>query len=309
MEIKRTRPRAAIVVNKRREAEGFLQGLKGSAFLPNLLIKEENTPPAPWHRMANWRMNASLEQMDFTVLCIEDIMPPANSRVPETSGSHSQQKAMLLPGYLQDNNADLVISVSTAESTPMIQPQGTSLNGSVVLGGGFFTFDAHSFDSQSPSHLAPPDFADNNVDEQIYQLLAAPALQEEAVGRFQAPPHAPAEPMQILCDPNYVCVAAINVIHYQAYEQADPEAYNACLKAHKDKCPATIETTHGIVRMAADGAPTIFVSPITDRYKNFAEDVDPQGKQNHAASYNAGVTVALFLRELDKEAHRLIKIR
>lgn len=309
MEIIRTRPRATIVVNKRREAEGFLAGLKKSEFLSNLLIKEENTPPAPWHRMAAWRINASLEQMDFTVLCIEDIMPPANSRVPESSGSHSQQKAMLLPGYLQDNNADLVISVSTAESTPSIQPQGRSLNGSVVLGGGFFTYDAHGFDPQSPSHLMPPPFAENNVDDRIYQLLAAPELREEAVGRFQAPPHSPAKPMQILCDPNYICVAAINVIHYQAYEQADPEAYSACVKAHGDKRPATIETTHGIVRMAAGDTPTIFVSPITDRYKSFAEDVDPQGQQNHAASYNSGVAVALFLRELDKEAHRLIKIR
>lgn len=309
MEITRIRPRAAIVVNKRREAEGFLAGLKDSGFLPNRLVKEENTPPAPWHRMAAWRMNASLEQMDFTILCIEDIMPPANSRVPETSGSHSQQKAMLLPGYLRDNDADLIISVSTAESTPSVQPKGASLNGSVVLGGGFFTYDAHGFDLQSPSRLTPPPFAENNVDTRIYQLLAAPELREEAVGRFQTPPHSPAKPMQILCDPNYICVAAINVIHYQAYEQADPEAYNACVKVHGDKYPATIETTHGIVRMAADGAPTIFVSPITDRYKSFAEDVDPQGKQNHAASYNAGVTVAMLLRELDKQARELIKIR
>lgn len=231
MEITRMRPRAAIVVNKRREAEGFLAGLKKSAFLPNLRIKEENAPPTPCYRMAAWRMNASLEQMDFTVLCIEDIMPPANSRVPESSGSHSQQKAALLPGYLRDIDADLIISVSTAESTPSIQPRGTSLNGSVVLGGGFFTFDAHRFDVQSPSRLTPPPFAGNNVDERIYQLLAAPALQAEAVRRFQAPPHSPAKPMQLLCDPNYICVAAINVIHYQAYEQADPEAYNACVNA------------------------------------------------------------------------------
>lgn len=149
MEITRVRLRAAVVVNKRREARGFLQGLKGSGFLSNLLIKEENVPPKPWYRMAGWRMNASQEQMDFTVLCIEDIMTPANSRVPETSGSHSQKKAMLLPGYLRDNDADLVISVSTAESTPSVQPQGTSLNGSAVLGVGFFFFDARGFDLQS----------------------------------------------------------------------------------------------------------------------------------------------------------------
>lgn len=53
-------------------------------------------------------------------------------------------------------------------------------------------------------------------------------------------------------------------------------------------------------RMQGDGS---FV------FKRFAEDVDPQGQQNHAASYNSGVTAALFLRELDKVAHELIKIR
>lgn len=310
MEITRIRPRAAIIVNKRREVEGFLKGFKESGFLPDILIKEQNTPPKPCCRMSELRLSASLEQMDITLRCIEDIMPPADRRVPESSGSHSQQKAMLLPGYLRDNDADLVISVSTAESTPSIQPEDSfSLNGSVVLGGGFFTYDAHRFDSESPSHLAPPPFAPNNADERIYDLLASPELQAEAVHRFTAPPHAPASPMRILCDPNYICVAAINVVNYRAYEEADPAAYHACIKEHGDKYPATIETTHGIVRMAANGRPTIFVSPITDRYKHFAEDVDPQGNQNTAASHNAGVTVALFLRELDKRAVELIKIQ
>lgn len=309
MEVNRLRPRVAIIVNKRREVEGFLAGLKDSGFLSGMQDKGHYTPPDPCYRMSELRLSASLEQMDFTIRCIEDIMPPADSRVPETSGSHSQQKALLLPGYLRDNGADLVISVSTAESTPSVQPKGASLNGSVVLGGGFFTFDAHRFDPQSPSRLEAPGFKENNVDERIYQLLASPQIQAEAVERFRTPPHSPATPMQILCDPNYISVAAINVIHYQAYERADPEAYQACVKAHGDKYPATIETTHGIVRLAADGTPTIFVSPITDRYKCFAEDVDPQGRQNTAASYNAGVTVAMLLRELDKKASELIKIR
>lgn len=308
MGMTRNRPRAAIVVNKRREVEGFLKGLKESGFLSYIEIKAQNIPPAPCHRMSELRMDASLEKMDLTIRCIEDIMPPADSRVPETSGSHSQQKAMLLPGYLRDNDPDLVISVSTAESTPSIQPQSTSLNGSVVLGGGFFTFDAHRYDFDSPSHLTPPPFAVNNVDERIYQLLASQSLRDEAVKRFQTPPHAPGRPMKILCDPDYVCIAAINVVNYQAYEKADPAAYEACVKTHGDKS-ATIETTHGIVRMAAGDKPTIFVSPITDRYKCFAEDVDPQGVQNRAASYNAGVTVALLLRELDKDAFNLIKIK
>ena len=300
-------PRVVVVVNKRREAEGFLQGLKSSGFLPNLRVREENAPAAPWYRMAARRMKAGLEQIDLSILCIEDIMPPANGDVPESSGSHSQQKAMLLPGYLRQDDPDLVISVSTAESTPGIQPNATTQNGSVVLGGCFYTYDARGFDPTSPSHLAPPPFADNNVDEGIYRLLADPALQRAAVQRFQAPPSVPARPMQILCDRRYIAVAAINVIHYQAYEQADPAAYNACVRQYGDKFPATIETTHVLVRSAAGKRPTLFVSPITDRYRCFNVDVDPEGRQNHAASYNAGVTTALLLRELDKSAHRLLR--
>ncbi len=310
MEITRIRPRIAIIVNKRFEVEGFLKGLEGSGFLTNIVIKDRNTPPAPCYRMSALRINAGLEQIDFTIRCIEDIMPPADKNVPETSGSHSQQKAMLLPGYLRNSDADLVISVSTAESTPSIQPGDTfTLNGSVVLGGGFFSFDAHSFDPESPSHLTAPSFAANNVDERIYQLLSSPEMQTEAVQHFCTPPNAPADPMQILCNPNYISVGVINVIHYTAYEEADPAAYHACIKEHCDKYPATIETTHGIVRMAANGKPTLFVSPITDRYKHFNDDVDQEGKQNTAASYNAGVTVALFLRELDKHAVELINIQ
>lgn len=61
--------------------------------------------------------------------------------------------------------------------------------------------------------------------------------------------------------------------------------------------------------MCAKEKPTFFVSPITDRYKCFAEDVNPQGKQNTAASYNAGVTVSLLLRELDKDTFKLIDIK
>ncbi len=299
-------PRVAVVVNKRREVEGFLQGLKGSYFLHDLRVREENTPAAPWYRMAAWRMNASLEQMDFIILCIEDIMPPANDRVPESSGSNSQQKAMLLPGYLQQSNPDLVISVSTAESTPAIEQEKPSQNGSVVLGGCFYTYDARGCDPTSPSRLPMLPFAANNVDKEIYQLLADEALRKAAVQRFQTPPNRPATPMQILCDPDYIAVVAINVIHYPAYEKADPAAYDACKRQYGDKRPATIETTHSLVRSAAKGRPTLFVSPITDRYGKFNQDVDPAGKQNHAASYNAGVTTALFLRELDKSAHRLL---
>lgn len=62
--------------------------------------------------------------------------------------------------------------------------------------------------------------------------------------------------------------------------------------------PVSLETTHGIVAASAGVIPTIFMSPITDRYTKFAEDVDV--KQNYVAGYNAGVTVAVLLDTLGR---------
>ena len=69
MEITRVRPRVAVIVNKRREAEGFLDGLKESGFLSYMEFKEEEKPKAPWYRMAYLRVKASLECMDLALGC------------------------------------------------------------------------------------------------------------------------------------------------------------------------------------------------------------------------------------------------
>lgn len=299
--------RILIVVNKNREAKGFLDGFDGCKLLPAYKDLETHEPPEPWYRMADFRARYEFERFDVIIRCIEDIMPPADSAIPETSGSNSKQKAALLGGYIRRDSPNLILSVSTAESTPSIQAEGYSQNGSVVVGGGFFTFDAREFDKTSPSDLEAPAFAPSNAMWGYFELLKPYETDPGVVGRFKTPPHSPSPNMSIFSNPGFIAVAAINVIHYQAYEQADPAAYEACCKAHGDG--ATIETTHGIVRMCAQDRPTIFLSPITDRYKCFKEDVDPDGEQNYAASYNAGVTAALFLRELDKVAHELIKIQ
>lgn len=290
-------PRILIVVNKGREANGFLDGLNGCGLLPEYKSLKTNQPMKPWLRMADFRASYEFERFDVIVRCIEDIMPPADPAIPETSGSNSKQKAALLGGYIRKDSPHIVLSVSTAESSPDIQPEGYSQNGNVVVGGSFFCFDAHDLDKTSPSDLKAPPFARNNAWLGYYELLKPYETDPEVVGRFTTPPQSPSPNKRIICHPDLIAIAAINVVNYKVYEKADPAAYKACKDAHG--AGATIETTHGIVRMCAGDIPTIFLSPITDRYESFDKDVDPAGKQNYAASYNAGVTAALFLRELN----------
>ena len=66
---------------------------------------------------------------------------------------------------------------------------------------------------------------------------------------------------------------------------------------------ASIETTYGIVKMSATEAaadkqpcPVLFVSPITDRYRHFDDDVDDA--QNHIAGYNAALVVGVLMENM-----------
>lgn len=97
----------------------------------------------------------------------------------------------------------------------------------------------------------------------------------------------------------YTSVGVVNVVHYENYSTADKEALNKYYQSAKHlDLPVCLETTHGVVSMAAntnDGkhVPVIFVSPITDRYEHFSEDVDDA--QNYIAAFNAGIAVGEIL--------------
>lgn len=298
MEAAQTSHRMDIIVNKRFEVEPFLDALDKCGFL-TAKPEESYTPPANVNRMANYRRRYCLGQWEVIIRCIEDILPPNDPAIVETSGSHSQMKAMLLPGYIRKDKPEVIFSVSTAESTPHIEIHGQSQNGSVVLGNEFYIYDARELDPTSPSRLdVESRYIKTKPPEAIRSVLfgIVPTI---APRKFQTPPHSPAGTMQVMNYPDAVSVGIVNVVHYEVYEKADPVAYEAAKKALGGGClPACLETTHGIVAASAGDIPTIFISPITDRYTKFAEDVDD--KQNYVAGYNAGVTTAAFLDFLGK---------
>lgn len=77
--------------------------------------------------------------------------------------------------------------------------------------------------------------------------------------------------------------------------------------------PVGIETTHGVVRMAAGNVysadvPVIFVSPITDRFVRFDVDVtsteketEKTKKQNYVCSYKGGVALGCIMKYLNEK--------
>lgn len=298
MEAAQASHRMDIIVNKRFEVEPFLDALDECGFLHEKPV-ESYTPPAGVNRMADFRRKYILGCWEVTIRCIEDMLPPNDPDIVETSGSHSQMKAMLLPGYIRKDKPEVVLSVSTAESTPMLQSGSPSQNGCVAVGSAYYMYDARRLDPTSPSKL--------DIKHSIITSRPSPAVWTALVNvaaktahtRFQTPPHAPAPDMKVLVYPNAMAVGILNVVHYDVYEKADPVAYTAAQNECGSKnFLASLETTHGIVATSAGSIPTIFMSPITDRYTKFAEDVD--AKQNYVAGYNAGVTAAVLLDALGK---------
>jgi len=285
-----------VIVNKNWETEPVLNALTNPKLRPKelpfpLVI---NTPKNGDCRMSEPRAVFHMEHIEVCVRCIEDLMDV------NVSASSSEEKYRVLPSYIESDKPDLVISVSTAESTPDIQQGSESLNASVYIGGTFYMFDARDYDPSTTSHLdITVDLLKNSVPPQIYKLVDE-VFQKKVVSKFIPAQNAPAKPaMTCIANPEYVAIGAINLIDYTTYKQADSAAYDTFKKQYpKTGTAATIETTHGIVKMSAGKIPTLFVSPIVDRYEHFADDATDT--QNYIVSFNAGITVGELLCTLNR---------
>lgn len=280
--------RILIVVNKNWECEPFMEAFKKYApARPVVDLSSRHTD----NYMSSCRAEYHLKNYDVMIRCIQDLMDPDKGK------SNSEEKYRVLPGYIAADKPDLVISVSTAESTPEGK---NNLNGCVVFGGQYFMFDAKKYDLSSQSNLDVSNAAcAYEYDKELFKLLDED-LSQVAGTNFKVPENNPADVMRIEAAPNYACVGVVNIEDYKAYEKADPAAYSAYPENHETYPPMSIETTHGIVRMATPKEiSVIFVSPIVDRYCSFAEDV--KGHQNEFCSYNAGVAVAEYIKRIDEK--------
>jgi hypothetical protein len=289
------KPLIEIIVNKSWETEPFLSAMVNNKLRPTKLPFPEiiNAPKDNSYRSSKVRAMFELSRTTVIVRCIEDIMNP------EVNPSSSEEKYRVLLERIAKDNPRFIISVSTAESAPDIQLPSESNNGSVFIGGTFYMFDAHSYDPDSGSNLIVDEFQKNNVGGEIYELMDDEF--KTAVDKKLAPSrNAPANQLECVANQSYVSIGVVNITNYKAYEEADPAAYKAFVAKYKQPLiAATIETTHGIVKMSAKTIPTLFVSPITDRYEHFNQDVTDI--QNYLSAFNAGIAVAELLVRMDAQ--------
>jgi hypothetical protein len=103
---------------------------------------------------------------------------------------------------------------------------------------------------------------------------------------------------------NGTALGTVNVTNYDEYVWADLETVAAFEAANTRGALGSVETTHGLIRLAAEDAlkakPRFaFVSGICDRVGYFNAEVNPREyAQNFAASHNMGVVVAWMLSKI-----------
>lgn len=295
--------KVTVVVNKAWEYDPFFDAITHPflrpADLPDPSVINKVKEP-----MILPRAEMNLKYIDVSFRCVQNMMDP------NVNKSNSEAKMVYMPSFLESDNADLIISVSTAESTEDIANKlagnkEVSINGSVIVGNRFFMSDQRAVEGPDPeSKLDVVQYADysNDTSDNLYTFLNHSSKQ--IAKKFLPAKNAPAPEMFFVAAKDFVSVGVVNIVHYEHYRTADENSLEDFRQSKRYGCPASLETTHGIVSMAANSnkekhVPVIFVSPITDRYLHFSDDVDDV--QNYIASFNAGIAVGEILVMLNNQ--------
>jgi hypothetical protein len=284
-----------VVANKSWEVEPMLDSMTSKN------IKPKELPfPATLNSPVNGKQNQPRAVFDFkdaennpraraTVWCIEDVMDPA------VSSSSSEEKWNKLPNVFGKEDFDITIAFGTAG----FNDRYTSFNGSVVIGSEFFLYNAKPDNTQSKftHELIGKPIGSNLPDPLKFFKLFDTSFKNTVESLLIPTPNNSCPKPKVLAASNYLALSNVNITNYEDYAWADEEGL-ASYHLTKHKSPiGSIETTHGIIRLAS-AFPTIFVSAITDRLTYFNAEVTPT--QNYTASFNGGTLLSYLLPILVK---------
>jgi hypothetical protein len=250
-------------------------------------LPAEDLAPAP-------RAVYALEHAWVEVWCVSDLLEHQPDKTQYQSST--ERKAEQLPRLFIGEAPALVVAVGTAG-----YPGDADVNGCVVVGTGVFIHNGHPggtnpdsnweggpFDRLLPSRLGEAEFARlTSFDDKINTRLIAP-------------PNRPAAKLEVMARADFVSLGTVNVTDYKEYATKDEETLRAFAESGAGGSPASLETTHGLIRVQSD-APFLSVSGVPNRVGRFDQEVAPnEYAQNTAAAHNAGVVVAAMIPLIDQ---------
>jgi hypothetical protein len=240
----------------------------------------ESKEPTP---NADPRARFNIATTRTEVWCIQDHMDP------KVSSSSTAEKVRVLPRIFSTGAApDVVVAIGTAS-----YPSPETCDGCVVVGTKVFVHNPYP---------EKPNPQSDWTDERVGHLLPSSAppglfrgidqIRSAVEERLLIPPLRPAPDRIVLAAYNHMALSVVNVTNYDDYAWTDPQGVQAVVEADT-RCPlASVETTHGVVRMQSE-APFLFISGIANRLGKFNGDVAPREyAQNFVAAHNASIAAA-----------------
>lgn len=278
-------------------------------------VDRTRDPPAAFHPV--WI------EAEVHVWCIEDAMRTKAGSYEISSSSSREKATFALPAIAaatHDSKFDpqLVLAFGTAGIDAR-----TPMNGCVTLGSRVFVSDP--FRDARAEVRRPPgrpeetwmldlDPAAKGTVLESFRLNAKflgpdrDAMRRTCEGLMLRAPLNPAPAPLVLMGNGFTSVGTVNVTSYDDYVWADPDTIAQFRSATPLSEIGSIETTHGLIRLAFRDTPFLFVSGITDGLGMFDHEVGPRSyAQNFVAAHNAGVVVAHLVPEL-MTAHALGKL-
>ena len=292
--------RILIIVNKSWEAEP-LAGVLTSDYGRPSPFPGVTVPPTATVRMNDGSSKTIAARIAFVtaaalceVWCIKDLMDPTRS------AASSEEKARVLPFVTAAGNApDLVVAFGTATMA-----DANSYNGSVVVGSKAFVHNPYAKSPNPQSNWIPP-IVDKVIEEQdtsvSKSIIAALGGDRRAFveSRLLAPPLNPAHPPILLPSSASVALSDVNVTNPDDYVWADPQTEKAFAQSAGNNTIGSVETTHGVIRLAVPSPKFLFFSGIANRLGYFNMETAPRNyAQNFVAAHNAGVALASVIPTL-----------
>lgn len=204
------------------------------------------------------------------------------------SGSSTEEKARVLPALFANVEVGGVVAVGTAAWPHADENR----SGSVVVGSSVFVHDSYANQPNQNSR-----WTDRRCEalvtsrSALFDVLDTAILSEIESRMIPAPLTSWSAKHGVQVDAGLVAVGNVNITDYTEYATRDPLAVRAALNAGLGTRLASLETTHGLIRMQSD-APFIFVSGIVNTVGCFAEMRKFDKAQNFVGAHNAGLLIA-----------------
>lgn len=263
--------------------------LKPTRLRPDL-ARSPNLNPVP-------RATFVYKNFNTEVWCVSDLL----DNLSPTEQSSSEQKAKRLPEiFAYGEQPGLVIAVGTA-STPI---RGVNRNGGVAVGTSVFMHNGFPDGANTASNLKLSNFDQlikSTISEALFERIQAMDV-TSALSRFLPVPLNPSSSVDISIGMGDVALGTINVTNPADYTTRDPLTIKAFNALETAATPVSLETTHGLLRVASGDCPFLFVSGLVNRFQRFGTDVVPRlSPQNTVGAHNAGVVVTWLLSSLDQK--------